>query len=217
MLRRNIMGLVVCLAALGVASLALANVPDLAHSSATAASGTAEVSVFVIPDGLGYLMTQAREQSTGPLDAVDATITLTLLDSGDNPVFAYPFEDMWLQTSAGGMVACANGTLADGSTDINGQATFTGPFYAGGHSDRVAGEVTQVVVSGTALTGYDMPILFNSADMNGTGVVNADDLILFASTYQSAGYDYECDLFFDGLENLSDLVLFAAAYNVVCP
>lgn len=222
MLRRNIVGLVVCIAVLGVASLGFANVPDLSASHAVAASGATQVSVFVTPDGLGYLMTQARAVTTPPLDVVDATITVTLWDSGNNPIFAYPFEDLWLETSMGGLAGCSNGTIADGATDIDGQATFTGPFYAGGHSDFAGNEVTKVYVSGNPLVGSDLNILFNSADINGDGVVSnlSGDLggaTGFAGYYTNGTYDYAIDYFYDGLENLSDLVLFAGAFNTACP
>ena len=219
MLRRNIVGLVICVAALGVSTLGLAGVPDLVNSNADLPAGTPQVSVFLTPDGTGFLMTEARAITTPPQDVVNATITVTLLDAGMNPVFAYPFEDMWLETSLGGMVACVNGTLAHFNTDINGQTTFVGPFYAGGYSNKVGGELTQVIINGSPLINEDLDVLFNSADLytqfSSQGQVDSDDLIVFSTLYN--GTSYAADFFYDGQVELSDLVLFSGAYNTLCP
>jgi len=214
MLRRNIVGLLVCLAVLSVATLGFAGVPDVNNSTATTAA-TVQVSVFNVPDGTGKAMTEAR--AIGVSGSVDATITVTLLDAGMNPVYLFPFEDMWLETTMGGLVPCANGTVADASTDINGQATFTGPFYAGGITDGASGELTEVVVNGSALVGSDMDIQFNSADMTGDGAVNISDLSSFSAGYLGGTYTYDVDFSYDGVLNLSDLVLFSTAFNAVCP
>jgi hypothetical protein len=210
-------GLVICIAVLGIATLSFAGVPELSNCSATTAAGQ-QVNVFVIPDGQGFLMTEARAVTTLPQDVVDATITVTLLDAGMNAVFAYPFEDLWLETSLSGLVACPNGTIADASTDINGQTTFTGPFYAGGHSDLGLGEMTQVVVNGGSLpAASNLNILFNSADMDGNGLVDLTDVSLFSTAYLGGVYDFSADFFFDNALNLSDLVLFSGAVNIGCP
>ncbi len=211
MLRRNIVGLLVCIAALGVATLGFAGIPDVNNSTATTAAAV-QVSVFNVPDGSGKAMTEARDAGG---NVVDATITVTLYDAGMNPVYLFPFEDIWLQTTLGGLVACPGGALADASTDINGVTHFTGPFNAGGITDP-ASELCQVVVNGTPLVGSDMDIQFNSPDMNGDGVVNVNDLGIFTSFYP-ATYGYDADFSYDGVLNLSDLVLFSAAYNQSCP
>ena len=225
MLRRNILGLVICVAALGVSTLGVAGVPDLENSTATLPAGIPQVSVYLSPDGSGNLMTLARAINTPAQDHVDATITVTLLDAGMNPVFAYPFEDMWLETTLGGLQACTNGTLANATTDINGQSTFVGPFFAGGTSNKVAGELTQVMINGAPLIGSDLNVLFNSADINdpsylptpllANGQVDIDDLTYFASKYN--GTHYAADFYYDGVVDLSDLIIFAGAYNSLCP
>jgi hypothetical protein len=215
MLRRNIVGLVICVAALGVSTLGVAGVPDLVNSNADLPAGTPQVSVFLTPDGTGNLMTESRAITTPPLDVVNATITVTLLDAGMNPVFAYPFEDMWLETTLGGLVACTNGTLANANTDINGVSTFVGPFYAGGYSNKVAGELTQVIINGSPLVNEDLNVLFNSADIFPSGAVDLSDVSVFSGLYGGTGY--AADFFYDGIVNLSDLVLFSSAVNVVCP
>lgn len=215
MLRRNIVGLVICVAALGVSTLGVAGVPDLVNSNADLPAGTPQVSVFLTPDGTGNLMTEARAITTPPLDVVNATITVTLFDAGMNPVFAYPFEDMWLETTLGGLAACTNGTLANANTDINGVTTFVGPFYAGGYSNKVAGELTQVIINGSPLVGEDLDVLFNSPDLFADGVVDLSDVSLFSASYGTT--DYRANYFYDSAVNLSDLVLFSSSVNVVCP
>lgn len=215
MLRRNIVGLVICVAALGVSTLGVAGVPDLVNSNADLPAGLPQVSVFLTPDGTGNLMTEARAITTPPLDVVDATITVTLLDAGMNPVFAYPFEDMWLETTLGGLAACTNGTLANFNTDINGVSTFVGPFYAGGYSNKVAGELTQVIINGSPLVNEDLNVLFNTPDLFADGVVDLSDVSQFSGFYGGTGY--AADYFYDGSVNLSDLVLFSSSVNVVCP
>ncbi len=215
MLRRNIVGLVICVAALGVSTLGVAGVPDLVNSNADLPAGLPQVSVFLTPDGTGNLMTEARAINTPPLDVRDATITVTLLDAGMNPVFAYPFEDIWLETSLGGLAACTNGTLANFNTDINGVTTFVGPFYAGGYSNKLAGELAQVIINGSPLVNEDLNVLFNSADIFPSGAVDLSDVSVFSGLYGGTGY--AADFFYDGIVNLSDLVLFSSSINVVCP
>ncbi|MBA4378728.1 MAG: hypothetical protein C0395_08800 [Gemmatimonas sp.] len=205
----------ICVAALGVSTLGVAGVPDLVNSNADLPAGLPQVSVFLTPDGTGNLMTEARAVTTPPLDVVNATITVTLFDAGMNPVFAYPFEDMWLETTLGGLVACTNGTLANANTDINGITTFVGPFYAGGYSNKVAGELTQVIINGAPLIGEDLNVLFNSPDLFADGVVDLSDVSLFSASYGTT--DYRANYFYDGSVNLSDLVLFSSSVNVVCP
>jgi len=203
----------VCIAVLGVATLSYAGIPDLALSGAVSASG-AEVSVFSLPNGNGKALFEAKPLVGGD---VDATITVTLLDASGNPIFLYPFEDMWLGTSMGGLVPCNGGSAADGSTDINGVATFSGALFAGGFSNRAGGETCQVIVNGSALVGSDMTVLFNSSDIDGNGVVGLSDTVTFVPLYTGGVYNYSVDFFFDGQINLSDLVLYAGGLNTACP
>lgn len=239
MLRKNIVGLLICIVALGATSLGFAGIPDIDRCTAELLgyTGSANLNVFNTPDGSGYLMTEARTKSTAAGTWEDGTITVTLLDgtgTTGNPVFAYPFEDMWLENNPAvppatqgdpaGLCACPNGTLADASTDINGQTTFTGPFYAGGHvtysndGDDTNDDKTYVMVSGQPINS-PLKVLFNSADINGDGFwTSTVDVILFSQRYPaSAGYSYSVDFYFDELNTLSDLVLFSAARNVQCP
>ncbi len=238
MLRKNIVGLLICIAALGITSLGFAGIPDLDRSSAVMLNMTADqVNVFNTPDGSGYLMTEARDKDTVPGTWEDATVTVTLIDgtgATGNPVYFYPFEDIWLENNpavppvnlgdAAGLVACPNGSIADASTDINGQTTFSGPFYAGGFVDYTADAnddndgKAYVMISGAPIDD-PLKLLFNSADIDGDGMwTSGTDVILFSQRYPaSAGYYYSVDYYFDEVNDLSDLVLFSAARNVQCP
>jgi hypothetical protein len=205
----------VCIICLGAASLSFAGQPDHSQSLFVAASGTAEVSVFCAPNGGGKALTEAKLEAGG---TVDATITVTLNDAGGNPIFLYPFEDMWLETDMGGMVPCNGGTTADFSTDINGQTTFSAALFAGGCSNRVAGEGCVVMVNSLPITGSPaLPILFNSGDMNGSLQVDLTDTIAFVPVYTGGTYSYTVDFFFDGQLNLSDLIFYAGSLNSMCP
>lgn len=241
MLRKNIVGLLICIAAMGVTTLGFAGIPELSLCTAYMLSAPADsnLNVYNAPDGSGYLMTEARRLGTAPGSWEDATITVTLLDSGSNVVFSYPFEDIWLENppatppvalgDPAGLVACANGATADASTDINGQTTFSGPFFAGGYVDYTLDNNdlndgrTYVMVSGLPITGGTnggaIQLLFNSSDIDGDGQWStAVDVILFSQRYPpSAGYHYSLDFYFDGNDDISDLVLFSAARNVTCP
>lgn len=236
MLRKNIVGLLICIAAIGATTLGFAGIPDLDLSSCVMlnADPGMTLSVYNAPDGSGSVMTEARNQpGTGTLESVqdDATITVTLLDSGSNAVFAYPFEDLWLECPplpadlvSPGLVACPNGATADASTDINGVTTFSGPFFAGGYGSYTADDVdndgvTYVMVSGLALTNGPLSLVFNSSDINGDGVWDTiTDVLLFSQRYPvSGGYHYSVDYYFDELNAIGDLVLFSAARNVQCP
>ena len=89
---------------------------------------------------------------------------MILRDSAGDPVVEYPAESVWLATEGGGLVSCTDGTIADGPTDVNGEATITGPLRAGGYSDYVGGERSIVVIDGQNLPGSEMEIYFNSPE-----------------------------------------------------
>jgi len=175
---------------------------------------TSTVSVFTVPNGSGHRLLEAMIE---PGVMVDATITATFIDAGGNPMFLYPGQDIWIETSSGGLAACMAGTISDGDTDINGQTTFSGTFRAGGYSNRTGGEKARVIINGTALIGSDLDILFNSPDLDGDGQVGLSDTVIFVPRYTGGAYDYSVDYFFDGQINLSDLVLYAGGLNSACP
>lgn len=99
------------------------------------------VSVLSVPNGSGRPLTAAQLWDGIPGStptAVDATIVVRLTDESLTPVTG---QQVSLMTSMGGLVFCAGKNLADLPTDANGRTTFTGPLFAGGHTDRDAGEV----------------------------------------------------------------------------
>ena len=198
MLRRFLLGIMV----VSLASLAWANVPDLNNSSASI--GVAEASVFVLPNGAGV----GFDAAFAPGGAVvDATVTLTLLDAGFQPIFGFPFEDMWLGTSGGGLVACDGGTTADASTDVNGQTEWQNPLLAGG---TTLDEDTLVYIAGTPLPN-PLPLTFNSADINGDLTVGLSDAAFFSQDLLNGPYNFRSDFNNDGVINLSDSARMAPA------
>jgi hypothetical protein len=208
----------VCVATLGFAAFGVAGIPDLANSTATTAA-TEKVSVYTLPDASGNRIDACQRIS----DAVpqDATITVTLLDGQATPapVFNYPFEDIWLETSLGGLVKCPGGTTADFNTNINGVTIFAAAVFAYNTTNGTT-ERCQVYVNGSPLTsaGSDMDIQFNSADMDLTGIVDISDLIYFVPHIAlGAPYFYGADFYYDGTVDISDLVFFAQGIGAACP
>jgi hypothetical protein len=143
----------------------------------------------------------------------DDTITLTLVDANNDPIFAYPFEDLWTVADTGTFVYCPGGTVADQSTDVNGQTTWTGAMFAGGNGTGLL-----VIVNGDPLDQGALDFLFNSSDINSDLVVNLSDAVAFTQTFQGgAGYDPDMDFNNDGTMNLSDVVAMAQAIGAACP
>ncbi len=162
-------------------------------------------------------MTQAR--ALGGVACVDATITLTLLDSFFDPVVGAPAEDLWLETTLSGLVLCPGGSIADSPTDSEGQTTWSRALRAGGHSDREAGEhvIVRIGLRADPWATYsgDADIIFNSPDINGDLQVDLSDTVLFAQDFSGA-YHYRSDFFYDGSLTLSDTILFAQALGARC-
>jgi hypothetical protein len=218
------MGLMVCLISLSFATLGLAGVPD--HSACTATTAATElVSVFSNVDGLGNRIDQAKAWNDN-VNTKDATITLYVQDMDGNPIFQYPFEDMWLETSGADMFICNGGTTADANTDVNGLTTFSGTIYVGGWSnynkDTSAHDLCVVMIDGSPIGSTGLDIIFNSADLDKNGVVGLQDTVLFITPYIAATtgahvYNYMIDYYFDHVVTLSDLVLFAGNANTGCP
>jgi hypothetical protein len=180
-------------------------------------AATEQVSLFCTPDGSGGAFNEA--QGLGG-HAVDATITVEMYRN-DLPIVGYPAEDIWLDSSLGGIALCQTvGLIADGPTGADGITTISMPLHCGGFTDQNAGEVLRVVVGGVPEEFLAHRILINSPDMNGDLVVNLSDTILFTSKYTDSylgGYDYAVDFKYDGVINLSDLVVYAQSLNTTCP
>ncbi len=188
------------------ASVAVANPPDLDNCTAVIAPGGEGSVLYNCIDGAGFPFTMAHLPDGA---VVDATITLTLLDDFGHPIPNIPAESCWLETSGGDLVFPANGTIADGPTDANGQTQWQQPLRAGGCS---LGETVIVLVEGQPLNQPGLDLAFVSADINGNLVVNLADLSAFAAAY-TAGYAACADLFVDGVINLSDLSVFSQVYG----
>jgi hypothetical protein len=204
MLRKFMFGaLVVCLA-----SLATAGVPDYDVSTATIDPNASGASMYNLPNGGGNSFTEARVQGVGQ---VDATISLTLYDTQGNLIFGYPFEDMWLETSGGGLAFCEGGTAADASTDINGETQWQNPLNAGGSS---GGETTWVMIAGQPLNNVNLNLTFNSPDISGDLQVNASDVAFFVPLI--GGTDYRGDFNNDGNVNVSDIAFFVPGLGTSC-
>ncbi len=187
-------------------AVAFAEIPDLDLSTASVATSGAVL--FSRIDGNGDAFTMAH---MGGVE-VDATITLNLHNYLDDPLVNYPAEDLWLETSAGGLMGCTP-LIADAPTDAAGQTMWQQPIPAGGCS---IGETVNVMVAGNPLNHAGMALEFVSGDLNSDFVVNLADLSVFATAYQGT-YSACSDLFADGIMNLTDLSYFAASYGNVCP
>jgi len=216
MVRRKLVGLLVC-SIVGMASLAVAGIPDLSRSTAVTAYPGGTVSVETLPSGDGRPLNAARTSNgtAGNTAIVNATITLTVKDGNGDPIYLYPSEDLWLQTTSGGLKLCPGGSVADFSTDINGQTTFSHAIYGGGHSE---GEQTVVVINGSALVGSNLNIQWNSPDISGDLKVDLTDTVTYASdALHPTPYHYRSDMLFDSQINLSDTVLYAQGIGKICP
>jgi len=159
---------------------------------------------------MGLALNEAEIYNDGSV--IDATITLHVLDWNGMPIPLYPAEDMWLESYDGGLALCPGGSIADFDTDVNGETSWTSSLRAGGHSMSSC----VVHISGMALCQAPFDIYFNSADVNGDGVVNLSDVAVFAAAvfYE---FDYSFDFLPDGVLNLSDIGRFASAIGASCP
>lgn len=180
--------------------------PDLSTVEIGALASGA--SIFVVPDGSGVPLTAAS--GAGGVE-VDATITLTLVSAMGELIFAYPAEDLWLETADGGLVACLDGATADAPTDEYGQTVWQEPLHAGGWSDA---ENLLAMVAGVPIYP-ELPLRVNSPDVNGDLEVNLSDIVSLAQAL--GGYAYEVDFNYDGAINLSDITRFVPAVGAVCP
>lgn len=193
-------------------ALAITGVPSLEFSTASIAyTGSGVPTLLVVPDGTGPSFIQARDESG---NFVDATVTMILRDSGGFPIVNFPWEDIWLQSSDGGMVSCSWGMHPDQHTDVNGMTLWALPAQASGHSESPV----LVMVNGSALTSNNgLPLRFNSPDINADGTVNLVDVSLLSIDYFSGLYHFRCDFNSDGVLNLSDINIFAVHFGARCP
>lgn len=185
-------------------------VPDLDLSIISWGLSAGEsATLLVLPDGSGPELTGARRPD-GSL--VDATVHLQMIDACGNYIANFPRQDMWLESSSGGFVACTGGTIADHNTDPDGRTQWQHPLHAGGHSQSL----TYVVVNGAALPHFGLALHFVSPDLSGDRTVSLTDVPAFAIAYFGT-YTFAADLHADGVLNLADVAVLAGALGATCP
>ena len=172
-------------------------------------SGDETLSLFNLPNGNGSSFSNAQLPSGS---YADATITITLFDCNGDVVASFPAEDLWLESADGGLLACTGGTNPDEDTDENGVTFWSTPLMAAGTSlDNCV-----VLVSGSQLSEIQLPLHFNSADMNGDGQVNLADVAAFSGFFFGS-YNFSADFFRDGELNISDVGRLAQGLGSSCP
>lgn len=183
--------------------------PDLQFSYYVwSAAGNGIVNLLVVPDGSGPPFTQAR-RADGTI--VDATIELVLTHPC-GPFANFPREDIWLETSGRGFVACAGGTIADTDTDAEGRTRWTLPLRAGGFSPAPCG----IVINGSTPPGMPpISLSFKSPDLNGDLAVTLSDVSAFALS-GGMGYNFVSDLYADGEVNLADVPVLVRSMGARC-
>lgn len=189
----------------GLASLAMAGVPDPGKSEVSTAGGV----VTITPGGNGQSLL-----SRG------AGIDVTVRDANGLPIPAYPLQDIWVDdANTGDINLCQGGSTADADTDDNGFTTITGIISGGGNTQ--AG--MSVYVSGVALTltvdGVDTVIDLdvNSPDINGDRVVDLSDISIFSGDLAPPANAFRSDFNHSGNVDLSDISLFSGWIGESCP
>ncbi len=188
-----------------------AGIPDLPQCTVTCAAGQ-RATVRVSPGAGGLPLTQAFTDDGFP---IDATITLTVRDGAGAPVPSLPAEDLWLVSTAGGLVFCPGGTIADGPTDAAGTTTFSGLLHGGGWTDPAA-ERLRVMVFGDPVGGQDVDVQVVSADITGNLDVDLGDVGAFAIDYFN-DFHVRSDLRRDGVIDIWDVLDFKEALGSSCP
>jgi len=161
---------IVILAVLLVAaSVANATIWDIFCNVDYAYEGDEPVTLFNLPGGTGSPFTEARLPDGS---VVDATLRVQIIDYMGDPVAYFPAEDLWLESTDGGLVPCPGGVSADMDTDENGWTLWAEPLHAGGHSSAQC----TMLINGMYAQGWvDLDLHFNSADITGDGTVNLSD------------------------------------------
>jgi hypothetical protein len=238
MLWKRVQWFLVCLAILALAGTSQAQAPpDSNMSYATYTAYPTTVSCCIYPNGQGTPLANCFQFGG---TRINATITVTLLGAAGLPVPLVPATNIRLRTTLTGVTWCpivitprgafpGYECIADAPTNAAGQTTFSFSPWGGMYTFPALGERCQVYVvwgttiipvKGTCPTGGPpsslLDIQFNSPDLDGTGVVNLGDVVIFATDYFGP-YNYRSDFYWDGLVNLSDIVLIAQALTAACP
>lgn len=192
-------------------SFAQGGIPDPPHIYVSMPNaGLEDLVLFVLPDGNGSPFTEAQIRNNGAL--IDATIELLIHDAFDVPVAHYPREDVWLEPADHGLASCIGGTNPEQDTDDNGFTFWQNPPHAGGFSE----ELLYVVVAGLPVTDSPLNLGFNSADMNGDGLVSLLDVGAFSINY-FGDYAFRADFHADGILDLLDVGRLATGQGSSCP
>lgn len=188
---------------LGLASLASAGIPDDTNSTASVTGSAGSGAILVTPAGTG-----------NSLSARNLTVTVTVRDTNNDPIAAYPFQDMWLDDIGNGDISlCQGGSVADGNTNASGVATFSGALAAGGWTESGL----QVYLAGTPLAGAALAIDVVSCDINKDLVVDISDIGLFGQDFASPTYSFRSDFTVDGVVDLSDVGSLGIHNTETCP
>lgn len=194
----------------GIPALADVAIPDPYLSFATMAhQGPGPLILLTTPDGTGGDLSTAR---TGTGIPADATITLVLLDSAGFPIPNFPWQDIWIQKSTNPITFCnSNYWHPESNTDANGMTRWVlGPAVKGFHQGPI-----RVFINGQGLFSPRVDLSLVNPDINGDGVVNLGDVVLFAVDFHS-GYQFRSDLHPDGVINLSDVIPLANGMGSRC-
>jgi len=204
-----ISALILCNAAFAMAD----GIPDPGLPCPTWPNGIGSLALFNLPDGGGSPFSSAQILG-GSGAEVDATIEIIIIDAFGVAIPNFPAEDMWLESTNGGMSSCAGGTIADFNSNAFGFSQWAMPLRAGGFDAGTC----EVMVNGVALDCGGLPfnLAFNSADINGDLIVNLVDVGLFSVVFYGA-YDFSADFYADGVMNLADVGRLASGVGAACP
>jgi hypothetical protein len=143
---------------------------------------------------------------------VGLTVTVTVFDCNGDPLTDYPAEQITFHDPRDEIQFCAT-FMADHATDAQGQTTFSGAVAGGGWGI----ENVLVLVHTAGFIYPELPLSFNSPDINGDLVVDLADVGLFAQDFGNGAYDFRSDFTHDGVENLSDVGRLVQHYGESCP
>jgi len=168
--------------------------------------GVKPVAVLNLPNGDGSPLTMAQREFGSE---VDASFKVCL-------GIGTPAEDVWLESTSGGMIICPGGTIADGPAGPDGCVTFSNTLAAGGFTDMGLGEKTVVVFRGDQLPYDFYDIQHHSPDINGDLMVNLTDVQLFTADFYGLLSPFRSDFNWDGVINLLDISTLALGFGAGC-
>jgi hypothetical protein len=198
----------------------------LSYTPAVGAVGAATVSVQIHDSGLtfnGGVDTSAAQtfvisvSTLSPLSVTPAFVYLTsqalILDFSQDVGSTLALTDLVVTNRATLATVPLNALSYDAATR---RATISfGPGGLPSGNYRLSIGVGSVANLASAVT-FDFHFL--TADSNGDGVVNFDDLLALAANYNTSGKTFaQGDFNYDGVVNFDDLLLLAANYNTTLP